>query len=107
MVRGPPEFTLTDTLIPYTARFRSADRGPGRPEGHSELGAGRALHARRSQPLHVAGSRGCVTGRFRSDQAGARASPPAPRPGPEAGADLGAGHALTRDRKSTRLNSSH
>src|SRR3712207_8407056 len=66
------------TLFPYTTLFRSADRpGRGRLDRDGRVGDDRALH--RDGVGHGA-----------------------PRHG-----DLGGVHHQTRDRKSTRLNSSH
>src|SRR3546814_8455562 len=52
MIRRPPRSTRTDTLFPYTTRFRSAVEGarvrPGRPHRpgdlrHGDRGSGRPL----------------------------------------------------------------
>src|SRR3712207_7386742 len=78
MIRRPPR----STLFPYTTLFRSRRR-PRRARGGAD-GRGR---------------RTCAAGRGRAPppSVGARRGPPSPRSTPVA----------PRDRKSTRLNSSH
>src|SRR3546814_4236523 len=50
MIRRTPRSTLTDTLFPYTTRFRSADRrGPKRPESRRGPAQGRGQAIRRWQ----------------------------------------------------------
>src|SRR3546814_14807799 len=83
MIRRPPRSTLTDTLFPYTTLFRSSDR----------VAAG----------LHGGDAARTRLRRGDSDQ---------PRSGAEV-EDAAAAHGfgpvedMARDRKSTRLNSSH
>src|SRR3546814_19951978 len=84
MIRRPPRSTRTDTLFPYTTLFRSDElvhRDAARPQG---LGKDAALARREAQAegLH----------RLRIEPAAGQII-----------ARLAAG----RDRKSTRLNSSH
>src|SRR3989475_3755091 len=80
MIRRPPR----STLFPYTTLFRSHREAPGRPPGG--LAGGGARRLRRGAP---------VLHRLQ----GAQHRPPQNRPGEELQAE--------RDRKSTRLNSSH
>src|SRR3546814_11956239 len=81
MIRRPPRSTRTDTLFPYTTLFRSL--------GRNRAGAGDEAPARWKVPLATPGRRG--------DEAVGGAS---------LGADRRVG-LVARDRKSTRLNSSH
>src|SRR3546814_15548867 len=78
MIRRPPRSTRTDTLFPYTTLFRSDACVSQRPAAGAGTGAA-AGHA--------------------VDRAGTKA-----RAHPERS---GAGQTHRRDRKSTRLNSSH
>src|SRR3546814_12937708 len=78
LIRRPPRSTRTDTLFPYTTLFRSV-----REEGRSN-----------SSPRRASASRD--SGRRLDDPAG----------DPVAGV-TGRPRLLVRDRKSTRLNSSH
>src|SRR3712207_7670299 len=86
MIRRPPR----STLFPYTTLFRSADGG-NRGKVYLLLGYGGLYRALRPAflflPVHAfdRGGRGHRRGRFR----------------------LGRAHASARERKSTRLNSSH
>src|SRR3546814_8729577 len=112
MIRRPPRSTRTDTLFPYTTLFRSAGGGllaampavrAGARGGHRGAVAGGGLRAhatRRGRP----GQRGAM--RSGSPHSTVRPGTPAAPEGfkfrsltPPAG--------LPRDRKSTRLNSSH
>src|SRR3546814_16352770 len=85
MIRRPPRSTRTDTLFPYTTLFRSHDRraegqeGPGR----DQLDIARHLD-RRAFAAEEERERGAVEDQEQDDE-----------------------HAGHRDRKSTRLNSSH
>src|SRR3546814_6032697 len=102
MIRRPPRSTRTDTLFPYTTLFRSAvgaDEGMDLAGPHGEVDAvGRLQRAeglvqalqRKHGVSHGAPSRPADRRRRR-----ARTAPPP------------AGRARARDRKSTRLNSSH
>src|SRR3546814_13000590 len=85
MIRRPPKSTRTDTLVPYTPLFRSADERRREEEGR---GRG-AAHPRQHQILRRR-RRGAE--RARREQAGERGE---------------GGEADEVDRKSTRLNSSH
>src|SRR3712207_8176044 len=79
MIRRPPR----STLFPYTTLFRSAElRLPGRPE----------LARYKNVQRRVQGARDLVAHRH---------------PSPRQGEDHGALVAISEDRKSTRLNSSH
>src|SRR3546814_12734562 len=91
MVRRPPRSTRTDTLFPYTTLFRS--RGPAFAArdcqllgGSIDLGAKRA----KGQPVPVHGATACRARERRN-----------------LGRNLGHNLKSPRDRKSTRLNSSH
>src|SRR3546814_11661559 len=98
MIRRPPRSTLTDTLFPYTTLFRShldlAAEGPAEYlELHvAEAGAGGRCGADRAVVFHkqVAAVGLADLGHVAL-----------------VGADLGERLQLLRDRKSTRLNSSH
>src|SRR3546814_16365125 len=83
MIRRPPRSTRTDTLFPYTTLFRS----PEEPDEHGSLrhraGDRRDAAVAALRPAHAAGA-GSRTGGSRAAHQPAR-----------------------RDRKSTRLNSSH
>src|SRR3546814_11709114 len=57
MIPRPPKTTRTDTLLPYTARFRS----PGR-EAPKALGGLHRRQGRRCQPRQVAGPAGLGIG---------------------------------------------
>src|SRR2546422_10532503 len=95
MIRRPPR----STLFPYTTLFRS--RGRSRREGRAVQGAARGAH--RPEEVHSAGAR-----------RGGGVPPQAVRPQADrrGGEALNTGQKKTggvraRDRKSTRLNSSH
>src|SRR3546814_14987017 len=89
MIRRPPRATRTDTLFPYTTLFRSGQVDPDR----DRLLAGEQDLGRRARVRHRPAR--------------------APRPGdaPDragaAGTELQHVREAARDRKSTRLNSSH
>src|SRR3546814_12673152 len=91
MIRRPPRSTRTDTLFPYTTLFRS----DAVPEGRQ------ALH-------RVEGAR--QEGERRDDEIGHRRQM-VEFLAPQAGEDVGQAEdqraRARRDRKSTRLNSSH
>src|SRR3546814_14146793 len=101
MIRRPPRSTPTDTLFPYTTRFRSLDR-EGDDEGlavrrqlgnrrqHPEVGVA-ALQIESTQQLAVEAEAVGVVGVGAAEEA-------------VEGVFLGLDHP---DRKSTRLNSSH
>src|SRR3546814_19510157 len=71
MVRRPPRSTRTDTLLPYTTLFRSADRA-ARPAPARRPGAGRAQAGERLvlRAAHQFGRRAgrqlCVSQRHRT-----------------------------------------
>src|SRR3546814_10687706 len=103
MIRRPPRSTRTDTLLPYTTRFRSAevvaDRGHTRVERRVVVRREKAIieiigHRRRD-----AAEEGALRQRRRVaiDLVGREADPPGQF----------AAQRVTLDRKSTRLNSSH
>src|SRR5207249_12072846 len=86
--RRPPR----SPLFPYTTLFRSASTSPRRPP--------HAADARRVQPVSLFGGVGGV-----SHRCAPRSRPPGVSPTPHGhGPHRGA---RARDRKSTRLNSSH
>src|SRR3546814_15415515 len=89
MKRRPPRSTRTDTLFPYTTLFRSYTRRVGGPaddgEGSGDITAAVKLNGSFGETKY---------GLFVADESG------------EAGRTFGALR-LVRDRKSTRLNSSH
>src|SRR3546814_13200009 len=99
MIRRPPRSTRTDTLFPYTTLFRSPDlRDRGGCEGQSAVPAILSAVA----AVHDAAAGGAVD---RAPAAGEAAGAEQPLAAPGRGG--GARRALARDRKSTRLNSSH
>src|SRR3546814_15623540 len=90
MIRGPPRVTRNDTLLPYTTLCRSTGGCAGAREGREPAG-----HAQR-------GGGGCADGGRGGAGAGIRRG---------SGSGGGGGRhprgGAGRDRKSTRLNSSH
>src|SRR3546814_2589007 len=106
MCRRPPRSTLTDTLLPYTTLFRSDEEGEadGGAEQEQQLDVAVALGLLRQggadqqhQQRHQAGGQLLV-------------EPGAVEIGRPGALPVAAGEAprlLERDRKSTRLNSSH
>src|SRR3546814_13988434 len=97
MVRRPPRSTRTDTLLPYTTLFRSLDRYAAAVVAHRHRSVGGEAQL---DPACLAGD-GLVHGVVQDlgDQMMQR---------PLVGAaDIHARSAAHRDRKSTRLNSSH
>src|SRR3546814_17385352 len=96
MIRRPPRSTRTDTLFPYTTRFRSADapeQGSGQRTGGDQGEAG-------GSPQKIGGKAKQNQIRHGGHYAGApqaRQAALAGRREPD----------LILDRKSTRLNSSH
>src|SRR3546814_18573960 len=100
IIRRPPRSTRTDTLFPYTTRFRSdgLDR-PALPASAMTGDAGKF------------GQRRQYVGDMREAVADApRANARMARPGDDqrdAQPAFGRGEFIARDRKSTRLNSSH
>src|SRR3546814_12578944 len=101
MIRRPPISTLTDTLFPYTTRFRSFIPMPVRCDERF------VVKARRHQNFEIAED---------AEQIEASAGPRIDRPGLQAIVELDLGRLEIRlgpaagfklDRKSTRLNSSH
>src|SRR3546814_15352965 len=133
MIRRPPRSTLTDTLFPYTPLFRSTRTGgrlPGLGLSGAAVVADRPGAARRVRGSRVAlreplfpdsgvppPTGGAGAGRsfaVRGDRPARRGlARPAgnlrcrDRPLPGAVGRGAAGGLLARDRKSTRLNSSH
>src|SRR3546814_14499096 len=105
MIRRPPESTRTDTLFPYTTLFRSR-RAQLVAGGIAQIGEidgasfGRMADARRVfRGRPAAGDPGGVPG---IDRIGRRREESQSMP-----VAAGGGFAVDRDRKSTRLNSSH
>src|SRR3546814_1109988 len=114
MIRRPPRSTRTDTLFPYTTLFRSLARRAGRAHLGRHLGDPAPHHlARTAAPAGVLSPVCTQTWPLLS---------PSSRPSEQQRARAGIqGQALehspwtlgssprvtTRDRKSTRLNSSH
>src|SRR3546814_13250684 len=103
MTRRPPWFTRTDTLLPYTTRFRAvasaADSGSGSTERQRAAGQcivvdveGEVMDGDRDAQGHRAGRTG-------EDRIVERRVAP--------GRAVGTADAVAIDRKSTRLNSSH
>src|SRR3546814_18599953 len=108
MIRRPPIFTLTDTPFPYTTLFRSAHV----PEPAVAPLALAACHDR--AVLHLAAKlRGEAAGQLREEsealrrQRGHGGTHARVRQQVAVGVAQGDGRAGHRDRKSTRLNSSH
>src|SRR3546814_7704575 len=106
MIRQPPRSTRTDTLFPYTTRFRSVDRDSAARQ-HFRQPARQALHRRLADAV-VDHLRGDVQRGFAGDELDASPATVAHAPGvmasqPGAAEDID----LEEDRKSTRLNSSH
>src|SRR3546814_19516474 len=97
MILRPPIFTRTDTLFPYTTLFRSAQRD--HRDGESDL-TGRVASGLldRGPAVRVVYMAG--------DGAEQRAQRPAEGEAGRPADDLSP-NAHMRDRKSTRLNSSH
>src|SRR3546814_19750115 len=86
MIRRPPRSTRTDTLFPYTTLFRSAARETG------DMAAELLFEGRR--PGHELETEAVIDHR---EAAGGERDAPL----------VGASDVFPRDRKSTRLNSSH
>src|SRR3546814_7959685 len=110
MIRRPPRSTRTDTLFPYTTLVRSNIRGCLTHEGGKGGG-------RRTPALQTGDRAGVVAAHphARCQISGKTKEPAVPvgaggaRLAGQRSADLrrAAGAGLPRDRKSTRLNSSH
>src|SRR3546814_12141671 len=98
MIRRPPRSTRTDTLFPYTTLFRSGDAG-------AALGAAATRRAaRRNLPARGRALYGLLSLR------GMERAPVARHAGHQEDGTrraAAAGLRRLRDRKSTRLNSSH
>src|SRR3546814_16314507 len=90
MLRRPPRSTRTDTLFPYTTRFRS----------FAALPANHIL----AHPATLTGSIGAVGGKVSGGELLSDLGVTVDRI--EIGQNAGM-FSMTRDRKSTRLNSSH
>src|SRR3546814_1846308 len=97
MIRRPPRATRTDTLFPYTTRFRSED-APGAQRQQADQQGDDARHQDGQRPLQPAA--GDAGGGHDADGIAADADV-----GGMAEADQAA--VAEEDRKSTRLNSSH
>src|SRR3546814_16397070 len=98
MIRRPPRSTRTDTLFPYTTLFRSAvERRPPRPVARVDIAVRRGHVQRIDRPQR----------QRRLDPLGAGAVDIAIGEGAIVVIDLVGRVAQERDRKSTRLNSSH
>src|SRR3546814_17701902 len=97
MIRRPPRSTLTDTLFPYTTLFRSVDVRGQIAEGETVLVLG-ATGGVGTAAVQLAKRRGATV-----IAAAGSAEKAAKLRG------IGADHVIdtSRDRKSTRLNSSH
>src|SRR3546814_20448288 len=109
MIRLPPKSTLTDTLVPYTTPFRSpCHEAPGRSRGRAiAVGGGQDEHptrpaVARREAVHGRGMHH-VAGRGQRVVQTTRKTPSAAA----FAADEDNGIRSLRDRKSTRLNSSH
>src|SRR3546814_5294862 len=106
MLRRPPISTRTDTLLPYTTRFRSVLRGDGAAQ-RNRLAIDELGFLGRLQIVGRAAADVLVRARQRADADAPRAD------GGREGGDRPAARGITkkapvtRDRKSTRLNSSH
>src|SRR3546814_2607515 len=114
MIRRPPRSTRTDTLFPYTTLFRSAagarysaERAWSAPPGTQQP----ARTEQRTQRERAAGGGGKTAGC--GGDAGAGEGRQSARADTRTGGcaattdKLAAARAHARDRKSTRLNSSH
>src|SRR3546814_10760078 len=129
MIRRPPRSTRTDTLFPYTTLFRSlghrrdADRDPARHLLHPALLRSRAARSARwirgaARTLRQARRRTGDAGMTRTRLfliaaplllAGCSLAPKTVLPAPPVSESwpVGDAYLAQRDRKSTRLNSSH
>src|SRR3546814_1930758 len=118
MIRRPPRSTRTDTLFPYTTLFRSLLRQAGHVHDAHGLSVQMCRHADDRADRHDAGSAYAryhqrtfvaADGRHRiryglpAREGRRRLTQPAPFDGHETRAEA----IEARDRKSTRLNSSH
>src|SRR3546814_14486946 len=111
MCRRPPSATRTDTLFPYTTLFGSVD---GRAQGACDEGAGTAgfVEAVHAVPFVMADRRDAVVGQVRERFIRMLVFDlerhfVERRRVPEKIKEARAAPTRTRDRKSTRLNSSH
>src|SRR3546814_10617959 len=110
MLRRPPRSTRTDTHFPYTTLFRSGRRTA---QGREAVGAAEAampflLPAPRGGVPKANALRAARAARFISRRPVAAAGVPDPVPAqPAPVRPAPAARAYARDRKSTRLNSSH
>src|SRR3546814_20782989 len=110
MIRRPPRSTRTDTLFPYTTRFRSArrrGRPPTDPKARAgwmlSVATGAAYRDRYKIESDLAAGGGAANDAQRADRRRAQwAAREAQRLAGETGTDR-----RLADRKSTRLNSSH
>src|SRR3546814_1227192 len=104
MIRRPPRSTRTDTLVPYTTLFRSAGQplvpAAFPPPAHAECRRRRCTEARvADHPCPPRYDRYAITRGERGERAATRCDP-----GEKTTTQV---PRYTRDRKSTRLNSSH
>src|SRR3546814_11356594 len=114
MIRRPPRSTRTDTLFPYTTRFRSGMRLMKKDMGgaaHALALARLIMGARLPVQLHllIPAVENAISGNaFRpGDVLKSRKGLTVEIGNTDAEGRLILADALTRDRKSTRLNSSH
>src|SRR3546814_11623668 len=121
MIRRPPRSTRTDTLFPYTTLFRSAVRRQAAQRHHFESIGNRARNKADDKPQRQylrpkqVGAGMDDADRRRDDGRDDRAARGGGRPMLRAralaeqdiGGPAGARERRQRDRKSTRLNSSH
>src|SRR3546814_19038314 len=110
MIRRPPRSNRTDTLFPYTTLFRSQPLDSMAVGPFTALQ--RALEARESQEEKVerASATAAMTQSLQANSAFLAqqlSQDPGMAESQIGGADDGESAAVTADRKSTRLNSSH
>src|SRR3546814_4295662 len=107
MIRRPPRSTRTDTLFPYTTLFRSTDpvRCAVLRAGGADRGAARAGQSGAADDARLSFAAGGLFGTGPADRGGA--GEPARRGGQRVRLQIPDQGPGTRDRKSTRLNSSH
>src|SRR3546814_4424207 len=114
IIRRPPRSTRTDTLFPYTSLFRSQSANPRHRSAPPQSGG----YHRKSRPMPKAaapGSRSSIpaptaSAQRRQNHPVTRSLIPWPHPpnrAPLIQTSLNLGIPPVRDRKSTRLNSSH
>src|SRR3546814_4704100 len=113
MIRRSPRSTRTDTLFPYTTRFRSILSADRVSQGHTFTSKKKALEElsqllARAGDLDAGDILGSLSAREKLGSTGLGHGVAIPH-GRMAGVDdsIGAFIRLRQDRKSTRLNSSH